>query len=340
MFRIYLMLLIAVLVGTACGREGEKTGMVPAGPAVKVSAVTIHSEEREGIERVPGSVSSINQVTVESKISGRIQKLYVREGEVVPEGKLLVEIDAREIQAKLDQAIAAEKQARQDLERFTKLLPAGAVTKRDYDAVETRAHVATAGVAEASAMVSDRKILAPFAGVIVRKLADEGDLALPGKPLLTIERQDLFRFEADVPESLASTISLAKVLKVQLAGFDTELKGVVSEISPATDPNSRTQHLKLDLESHPIVRSGQFGYVYLPLKKRPSLQIPESAILQKGQMECVYIVRDGKASLRLVRTAKRRGGMVEVSSGLEEGEVLVVTGAEQLVDGVSVEITP
>ena len=123
------------------------------------------------------------------------------------------------------------------------------------------------GCSEAKTMLDYTLIVAPFDGVITRKLADVGDLAAPGKPLLQMENPDTLRLESDVPEALIDNVKLGDKLAVRIAGVASEIEGTVAEISPAADPNSRTYLVKLDLPGATGLRSGQSAASPFPLAK-------------------------------------------------------------------------
>jgi len=165
-----------------------------------------------------------------------------------------------------------------------------------------------------------------------------GDLAAPGKPLLELEDARTLRLEADVPEAVVSKVALGDKLAVRIAALESGLPGVVSEIAPASDPGSRTFLVKLDLPGAPGLRAGQFGRVAMPVGETSALRVQASAVVQRGQMEIVFIFSEKKALLRLVKTGKRVGNEVELVSGVEAGEKIVVEGAVGLRDGQPVEV--
>jgi RND family efflux transporter MFP subunit len=189
-------------------------------------------------------------------------------------------------------------------------------------------------------MLGYTKVTAPFAGVITRKHADVGDLATPGKPLLDMEDSRALRLEADVPEAVVGKLALGDKLPVRIAALETELEGVISEIAPAADPGSRTFLVKLDLPAQPGLRAGQFGRVAMPVGETAALRVPVSALVQRGQMEIVFVVSGNQAQLRLVKTGKRIGSEVELVSGVEAGEKVVVEAAAGLMDGQPLTIKP
>jgi RND family efflux transporter MFP subunit len=307
-------------------------------PTVTVRAQVVENRRRVATEEVVGTVRARLRAVIEAKVSGKIDRMVVVPGQKVRQGQRLATIEAREIQARLEQAVALRRQAESDLKRSTSLLAQSILPQSDYDAAQSKSHVADAAVTEAETLLSYTKVDAPFDGVITRKLADVGDLAAPGKPLLEMEDSRTLRLEADVPEAVVGTLTLGDRLPVHLAGMSTAVEGVVSEIAPATDPGSRTFLVKLDLPGSPSLRAGQFGRVAVPVGGTSTLRVPASAVVVRGQMELVFVVSDGKARLRIVKAGKRVGDEIELVSGIEAGESLVVENAAGLVDGQPLQI--
>ncbi len=320
-----------------CGEKGTDASAIHE--LVKVRVEIARALDGQGFERVPGNIRSAQESQLEAKFPAKIMKVLVKEGERVREGQSLAELDRKEIQAKLDQALAAQLQAKQDIERFTKLLPAGAVTKQEFDAADARKKIADAAVNEAKAFVEYTTISAPYDGIVTKKQLQDGDLAAPGKPLLSMEREDLYRFEADIPETLNSRINLGGSLLLTLTGVDDPVKGVISEVSPVMDPNSRTFHIKIDVPKGVVVRSGQFGYVSLPTKENRAVAISCAAVHERGQLEYIFVVEGQAALLRLIRLGKRNDNLCEVLSGVNEGEQIVLSSEQKLTDGQMVEVS-
>jgi len=309
-------------------------------PSAAVRVQTVESKKRVAIEEVVGTVRAKLRSVVEGKVSGKLEQMLVVPGQQVKAGEVLAVIDAREVQARLDQALAVRQQAESDLKRFTLLLEQKILSQSEYDGAQSKFRVADASVKEAETMLGYTKVTAPFAGVITRKHADVGDLAVPGKPLLEMEDSRALRLEADVPEAVVGRLTLGDKLPVRIAALETELEGVISEIAPAADPGSRTFLVKLDLPAQPGLRAGQFGRVAMPVGETAALRVPVSALVQRGQMEIVFVVSGNQAQLRLVKTGKRIGSEVELVSGVEAGEKVVVEAAAGLMDGQPLTIKP
>ena len=322
---------------TSCGHKAERA----ESSSLSVAAVhvqTVESKKRVAMEEVVGTVRAKLRSVIEAKVSGKIDKLLVVPGQQVKTGELLAVVDAGEVRARYDQAVALRQQAEADLKRLALLFKQEILSQAEFDNAQAKARVAIAGVTEAETMLGYTKVTAPFAGVIARKHADVGDLATPGKPLLELEDSSALRLEADVPEAIVGRLALGDKLPVRIAAVETELEGIVSEIAPAADPNSRTFLVKLDLPNTPGLRAGQFGRVAMPVGETSALRVPASAVVQRGQMEIIFVVAGSKAQLRLVKTGKRIGDEVELVSGVEAGEKIVIEGTAGLVDGQPVEV--
>jgi RND family efflux transporter MFP subunit len=325
-------------LATGCGRPAQPAGAEVALPAAPVRVQQVADQPRVLAEEVVGTVRARTRATLEAKVAGRIAELPVGLGQALKAGELVARLDVREIQAKLDQARAVRDQARRDRERFEALLRQQAVTQAEFDAVEARARVAEAAVAEAETMLGYAEVRAPFDGVVARKLADVGDLASPGRPLVELEDPKSLRLEADVPEALIGGVASGAKLPVRIGALAAELEGVVAEIAPAADPNSRTFRVKLDLPDAPGLKAGLFGRVAVPMGQTRAPRVPASALVVRGQMEMVFVVADGRAQMRLVKSGKRFGEEVELVSGVRPGERVVVEGAAALLDGQPVEV--
>jgi RND family efflux transporter MFP subunit len=184
------------------------------------------------------------------------------------------------------------------------------------------------------------EITAPFAGVVTAKSADPGALALPGAPLLTIEREGAYRLEASVEESRLSAIRVGQAVSVTLDGEDRTLEARVSEIVPAVDAASRSYTVKIDLPSAPVLRSGVFGRASFQLGSRPTLTIPAAAVSDRGQLQSVLVAENGVARIRMITAGQKSKDQVEVLSGLTAGEKVIFPVPRGLADGARVEARP
>lgn len=331
---------VGLVLLAGCGKKHEsRSADQPGLPTVQVHIQKAESKARTATEEVVGTVRARLRATLEAKVSGRIEKMPVVLGQKVQAGQLVARLNAAEIKARLDQAQATLEQAERDWKRISALFDGQAVTRSEYDAADSRQRVAKAAVAEAQAMLEYMEVVVPFDGVVTKKWADVGDLAAPGKPLIEIEDPSALQVEADVPEAIASRIQREARLAVRVASVSGEVAGSVTEIAPTADPASRTFRVKLDLPPTEGLMSGQFARLIVPVGESHSLRVPALAVVQRGQLEIVFVVDDNqRAQLHLVKTGKRLDDEVEILSGLDAGDRVVIQEAAQLSDGQPVEV--
>ncbi len=337
--KIILTGLLAVVVA-GCGKHGEDGASAPEAPPVAVAVTEVAVQPLWDEDEVVGNVEAAQRAVLSAKVTGVIDSLKVAPGARVTRGEVLATIDAREIRARLDSAVAAQDQAKKDFARIERLLQSGSSTRQEFDAATTRLRTADAALVEARTMLQYTEISAPFDGVVTRKLIEVGDLATPGKPLLEMENSSLLRFECQIPEALIDRVQMGAELPVTIDAAGAALTGKVSEIAPSASAGSRTFLVKLDLPPAEKLRAGQFGRVSVPVRERPAVLVAEDAVVRRGQIESVFVIEEGVARLRLIKTGRRHNGQVEVISGLSGGEKVASKDAHLLQDGAAVEVTP
>ena len=317
-----------------------------------------------------------------------------------------VEQGSRGAQASLDVAEAQRELAQATYDRYRALSERTSVSQQEFDEVHARSKMAVAeanraremadsfrsrrkqvlaqidqaraDVRNAEGYANDARIEAPFDGIVTAKHADVGTMASPGVPLLTLEDDRRYRFEAVVEESRVGKIRPGDRVEVRVdATGDRPLEGQVAEIVPTSDSASRSVVVKIELtdpstpgstlskgsarsEEAPVasfaarssqlaadertglpdigLRSGFFGRARFNVGERRILGVPSTALLERGQLVGVFVVDpEGRARMRLIKTGKNHQQRVEVLSGLEPGDVVIVDGAETLSDGIRVE---
>lgn len=329
------LLIACALALTACGKHEPAAGSSHTLSAATVKVAPATKRTLQLNEEITGTVRAKTRAVIEAKISGRVLAMNATLGQFVKAGDVLATLDAQEMQARAESAKAMLDQATSDERRTASLVATNAVSKSDYDAAKARLEVAKASVSEAQTMLGYAKVTAPFDGVITRKLADQGDLAAPGKPLLDLENPAQLRIEADIPEALIASLKIGVNLDVT-----PKAKATVAEISPTGDPNSRTFPVKLDLPAGNTLRPGQFVRIAVPVREYQALIIPAAALVQRGQLQMVFVNENNIAKLRLIRTGRERSEGIEVLAGLDGGETLVIEGASKLMDGQPLTVTP
>jgi RND family efflux transporter MFP subunit len=206
-------------------------------------------------------------------------------------------------------------------------------------AATSRVSQAKAAVASAEVTLADTRIVAPHPGIVTGKLVDEGDLATPGRPLLVLETARGYRLDVVLPEEYLDRIRLGQTVEVTVPAVNlTALQGTVTTIVPAADPESRSFLIKVSLPPETTVKSGMYARIAVPFGEGDQILIPQSAVLRRGQLTGLYVVDgEGIAHFRLIRLGRPYQDLVEVLSGIGDGDRYVVEPGPTLVDGARVE---
>ncbi|PIX96259.1 MAG: efflux RND transporter periplasmic adaptor subunit [Hydrogenophilales bacterium CG_4_9_14_3_um_filter_63_34] len=339
-------LLIALFLSLAAC-SGDKKAPAPQAQQRAVQAQTrvIQTNEATSTTATTGSVVALESVQVASRLMGYPRDIAVVEGQTVKKGQRLFTIDPLDLEGALEQARLGLRQAedamrdaKADFDRFESLYKDEVVSRQQYEKMKlnhdialSRAAQAKAGLATAQGQMRYATVTAPIAGVITRKLANEGDIASPGHPVLLLENPARLQVQTAVSEALYRGIKAGDAVMVEIDGLDQPVSAKVARLNPAADPITHTYSVKLDLAA-PGLRSGAFARVLFPTGRRGVLALPRAAVLDRAGITGAFVVdARGTAHYRMLRLGQESDGQVEVLSGLNPGE-RVVTGNVQAVN--------
>ena len=303
---------------------------------------------------VVGTTAPYATSTPSTRIMGRITSAAFQAGDRVKAGQVLVQVEdadlaarRRQAQAALDAAQAVMFNGERTLKRMRNLYKEQAVPRQQLDDAQTSVAQARAGVdgaqqgiREVEAQLRYARVAAPFAGVVVRKQADEGDMASPGMPLFTIERQDSLKVDTIIGERDRDHVRVGDEVEVDISSMGHLVRGRISAVVPAADPASRTFRVEV-VVANPggALHTGMFARVRVRKDPRLALLIPEAAVFERGQLTGVHVVVDGRATLRWIRLGTRQsGGRVEVLAGVNAGDRIVLSTPEPFIEGRFVEV--
>lgn len=351
--RLLSAVIILTLVGVAC-RSSEEDHMNPSEP---ISVVTQTADLVQGtaIHRFSGTVTSDRTVNISSKVMGRITQLDVEEGDFVEKGDLLVRIKDDNLQAQKNQAQSSLIEARASLKntetnynRIKNLFEQESVTKKEFDDISTQYEMAKARVKKLVSKLQEIEdildytlLTAPFDGYVVSKMASEGDMAAPAKPIMAFEQKNMMKIKVTVPESEISLFNLNDTVSVNVkaAGYQTD-EGVIANINQAGKRGSRQFTVEITLPELPEnsgLKSGMFAEAGLASDKDRTIMVPKSAIIEHGQLTGLYTLNNNsEVVLRWVRLGDTTGDHVEVLSGLADGETFVASVDQRLREGQKV----
>lgn len=301
-------------------------------------------------ESAIGTIKPVHEADVASKILARVLELNVTAGKAVSSGDVLVRLSDEEQQSRVRQAeadrdsMSAQLQlAKIEFDRAAQLIQSRSISQAEYDTARTRVQTSQANLDRATRTVEEAKvfldfatIVAPFSGVVVDKVVEQGDTVTPGQTLLTLYDPTHMQLVASVRESLAMKLKVGQKLPARLESLGYECFATVSEVVPKADASNRSFDVKVTGPCPTGVYSGMFARLLLPLEDEQLLLVPKVAIERVGQLTMVQVVVDEALSRRNVQLGRSFGDQVEVLSGLTVGEqVLVATDHRVVEEGTS-----
>ncbi len=340
-----LLLLLAAAAG--CSKKAAER---PAAESRKFSTATVERRDEAGAVEVDGTVVGRTEAVLSSRLAAPVAEVRAVPGQSVRAGEVLVRLEEHEADRAFDGARAAVAAAssardiaRKNQGRFERLEGRGAAAAVELEKARQDEASATTALAAAEAALSraetDRGqavLTAPFDAVVVEKMVSPGDLAAPGRPLVRLASAKGRRVEAAPGEREAGRLSPGEDVVVVLDG--RTLTGKIAEIVGAVDPSTRRRIVRVDLPPDVEPTVGTFARLRLPGEKVPRLVAPSRAIVARGGLELAWAVgADGAVALRYVRTGPPAGeGLVEVRSGLEAGDRVVLDPPADLQAGTRV----
>ena len=336
-----LLIVILYSLGFIGGEAKIVPGLTPITPTnvpANAELIKVGKQTVDAKQSWPGTVQSRTLTRIAPKLPGRILSIKVNSGDKVTKGALIAQLDPREIDASVNEANSAlnaaravAAQAQADAQRSQELFTKEATTKASHDAVVARAKTTQAEVARAAnhieqirVSLGENTLYAPFDGIVAERLMEPGDMAMPGKPIITLLKPDDLRVEANLPSACMRGIQSGMTVKVRIDALNQTLSAKVDEISPEVNPQTGLQLVKAALPPTANLRSGQFAWLEQNcVEQQTELMIPVEAVLHFGQLEAVKVVDNKIVYTRHIRTGKPQGNQISVVSGLREGETII-----------------
>jgi membrane fusion protein (multidrug efflux system) len=323
---------------------------------IPVKVTQVRSKDFVQTLQATGTLDARQQATVRTKISGEIQHVYVDIGDKVQKGKLLMKIDPRDFELKLQKAKAELAHAKatlsnskKEMKRMQGLYKAGSATEQNRDKAATAYRQAQAVYQEklaakniAQQQLDYTSIQAPFSGIVTKRNFKQGDYASTGQPAVQITNLSVMEAKMNIPARYAGDIK--KGVPVTLH-FQSQLKaeqGKVTAINPRIDTDSRTFLVKVTVKNpDQTLPDGLFfkADFQLPeLEGKPA--VPEKVVQKNHGQNILWIIKHGKAHRQVVEPGPQKGNWVMIRQGAQVGETVAVSGVSSLIDGYPVTTSP
>ena len=319
------------------GKAAAGAGGPPSMPPMPVDVDTARVRPIIDAVRATGRIEAVQAVQLRSDEQGRVTAILFHEGQVVPRGASLVRIDDAMLRAQAERADAERDLARQQLARVQRLRDQNAAAPADLERAQAAARSATANLALLQLQITRSTVRAPFSGVVGQRFVSVGDYVTTTTPLLTLQTIDPQRAVIEVPERHAAALKLGQTVEFNVAAEPgRQFAARVDFIDPVVQQANRTIMVK-GLAPNPgrVLKPGMFIEARLSTATRENaVVIPEDAVQPLRTANIVWVVDKGKASRRVVVLGARSQGVVEVTSGVKAGELVVIGGLERMNEGM------
>ena len=323
---------LLVLALTGCGREDATA---PALPALQLDTAAVEVRDVELTYSAEAVVEAVRQSTVAAQIAGRIVELRFDVGDSVKKGEVIVRIDERAAaqavaatEAQVRQAEAALRNARAEYERARQLVAQKFLSQAaldraesEYKAAQERVSALIAGAGQAATERGFATVLAPYSGIVSARHVELGEMATPGKPLMTGFDPGTLRVTATLPQAQVAAIQAGAKARVELPSVGRWIEAASLTVIPAADPRTHTTQVRIAL---PVdvrgIYPGIYARAHFVTGRKSALLVPRAAVFRRSELTAVYVVSES-VQLRQVRLGTAGDEKaVEVLAGLKAGE--------------------
>ena len=361
-----LLLIIAIfsLLFAGCNRksnQNEDALIIPV-ETMPVARKTVSKEVT-----YTGDIHAEKEVKIFSKIPDRIVKFEVDEGDYVKKGDIIARIEATKIEQAVVQAKAGLASAKAQLaniaaefERAKRLKNENAISEQQFEATRTQYEAtkalveqAEAALAQAKSQLQDAIITAPISGIIGTRNYEEGDMATGPLPIVTIVKMDRVKIIVKVPEQDFGQLKVGQRGTITVRSYpERTFTGTITKISPILDPLTRMGKIELLVDNHDkLLKPGMFAEVKICVKTlKDVLTVPSYAMIESTELrriegrdvpirnKYVFVVQNGVAHSRKIEVSYMNGSLAVVTSGLQDGDQIVIKGQQSLKDGSKVKV--
>lgn len=331
---------VLLAAGAATAAPAAPNGPADPSPASARALATAVVTAGGGMEQsaYDGVVEAVRQTVVGAQVPGAVVAVLAKVGDRVQAGQVLLRLDARAAEqavaagaAQVRAARAGQEAATREYDRQRQLFEKNYISRAaldraeaQYKAAQAEAAAQVAGAGAARTQSDFHVVRAPYAGVVADVAVVLGDMAMPGRALLTLYDPAALRVTVSIPQTVVARLTKEAVPEAEVPGAGGRITPVKAQLLPTVDPATHSQELRLDLPAGVAgVAPGMFARAWLPLTgaAQGRLFVPAGAVLRRAELTAVYVVgAGGQPLLRQVRLGRAEGDRVEVLSGVGAGE--------------------
>jgi len=319
-------LLISVL--TSCGGEDKKKGgaanQSAQQPPVLVDVILASYQPLTNTIEANGSVVANETTELRTEVSGRLTYLNIPEGRAISKGTVLARINDADLQAQLTKLRAQLSLAEKTEQRLRKLLEVEGINRADYDVAVNQVSTIRADIGVTQANISRTVVRAPFSGTIGLRNVSPGAYVSPQTVLATLQQVSRSKIDFTLPEVYANAVKTGSNVVVDIGG--EKRRATVIALEPAANTATRNVTVRAMVDNG-VINPGSFVKILIDGgSKAKTILVPSASIIPEANARKVIVVKNGKGVSTAVETGLRTASGVEILSGLNEGDSVVVTG--------------
>jgi membrane fusion protein, multidrug efflux system len=317
-------LLLLALAMISCKRGPDKKAAKQERPPVSVDILIAGNIDFSSDIEVNGTVLSEEMISLYPEVSGRLIYLNIPDGANVQAGTILARINDADLQAQMQQQKVQLDLAEKTEQRLKQLLAVNGVDQATYDAALSQVNLYNANINVLKAQIDKTVIRAPFAGSLGLRLVSEGAYVSPSTLIGTLQKTDRVKIDFSVPESYENLVKPGNIVEIKAGNSNETLTATISAIEPQISTATRNIKVRARLNKG-ILNPGAFVKVLLN-EKITGIVVPTNAIIPDAMSNQLVLVKGGKAVFQNVETGIRNKDVVEIKSGVQPGDSIVVSG--------------
>lgn len=284
-----------------------------------------------------GTILSNEEVDLKSEISAKITKIYFKEGSRINKGEVLVKLNDAEQRAQLLRAQHRQTLAEQAEKRQRQLFEKQLISAEDHENAITELNIVKAEVQIIQAQIDRTDIRAPFDGVVGLRYVSEGSYITPATRIATLQDNRIVKIDFAVPEKYAGEIKSGDKITFTIQGSSRNYIGTVYAQDPKIDLATRTVNMRATSpNSDATLFAGAFANIEVDFKEKDALVVPSEALIPELKGHKVFLYKSGKAMPQSVNTGLRTDKLIEITSGVQDGDTLITSALLQLRPGMEV----
>lgn len=345
---------VTLITTSACSNKEEKTPKVTAPAASIITTAVVKQEALSNVVSSVGVINSISSPTISAETSGTVSHIHKDIGQHVKKNEVIAVVDSEVAKLTVKEAEAAVKRLaallenqEKNLVRNKELLNKGFISNARYDDFDSQLKAtreqfaqAKAGLDKAYDRLEKTSIRSPLSGNIEQRFISEGDFVTPGKPVFKISTSDKFQVVLLFPETTSRYFKKGLSVKLSTpATPDIIAEGEITDIVSMIDTSNRSVRIVVDVNNPGGWSPGASVLGEVVLEKKPNaLTVPQQSVVLRPAGTIVYLIKNNIAIQQVVETGMKKGGRVEIISGLQHNDVVAKDGAGFLTDNTPVSI--